>query len=47
MKLLPRYWARFSTDSLRDLSRLTIAELLDRRYEKFRRMGQFFEAARI
>jgi acetyl-CoA carboxylase carboxyl transferase subunit alpha len=34
-------------DSLRDLSRLTIAELLDRRYEKFRRMGQFFEAARI
>jgi len=34
-------------DSLRDLSRLTIPELLDRRYEKFRRMGQFFEAARI
>jgi acetyl-CoA carboxylase carboxyl transferase subunit alpha len=34
-------------DALRDLSRLTIAELLDRRYEKFRRMGQFFEAARI
>jgi acetyl-CoA carboxylase carboxyl transferase subunit alpha len=34
-------------DSVRDLSRLTIAELLDRRYEKFRRMGQFFEAARI
>jgi acetyl-CoA carboxylase carboxyl transferase subunit alpha len=34
-------------DTLRDLSRLTIAELLDRRYEKFRRMGQFFEAARI
>jgi len=34
-------------DSLRDLSRLTIAELLDRRYEKFRRMGQFFEAVRI
>jgi acetyl-CoA carboxylase carboxyl transferase subunit alpha len=33
--------------SLRDLSRLTIPELLDRRYEKFRRMGQFFEAARI
>jgi acetyl-CoA carboxylase carboxyl transferase subunit alpha len=33
-------------DSLRDLSRLTIPELLDRRYEKFRRMGQFFEAAR-
>jgi len=33
--------------ALRDLSRLTIAELLDRRYEKFRRMGQFFEAARI
>jgi len=34
-------------DSLRDLSRHTIPELLDRRYEKFRRMGQFFEAARI
>ena len=34
-------------DSLRDLTRLTIPELLDRRYEKFRRMGQFFEAARI
>ncbi len=34
-------------DTLRDLSRLTVAELLDRRYEKFRRMGQFFEAARI
>jgi acetyl-CoA carboxylase carboxyl transferase subunit alpha len=34
-------------DSLRDLSRLTIPELLDRRYEKFRRMGQYFEAARI
>jgi acetyl-CoA carboxylase carboxyl transferase subunit alpha len=34
-------------DTLRNLSRLTIAELLDRRYEKFRRMGQFFEAARI
>jgi len=34
-------------DTLRSLSRLTIPELLDRRYEKFRRMGQFFEAARI
>jgi acetyl-CoA carboxylase carboxyl transferase subunit alpha len=34
-------------DTLRDLSRLTVTELLDRRYEKFRRMGQFFEAARI
>ncbi|HLW44143.1 MAG TPA: acetyl-CoA carboxylase carboxyltransferase subunit alpha [Candidatus Acidoferrales bacterium] len=34
-------------DSLRDLSRHTIPELLDRRYEKFRRMGQFFEAGRI
>jgi acetyl-CoA carboxylase carboxyl transferase subunit alpha len=33
--------------SLRELSRLTTAELLDRRYEKFRRMGMFFEAARI
>ena len=34
------------SDSLRDLSRLPVSELLDRRYEKFRRMGQFFEAAR-
>ncbi len=34
-------------DALRDLSRLSTSELLDRRYEKFRRMGQFFEAARI
>jgi acetyl-CoA carboxylase carboxyl transferase subunit alpha len=33
--------------ALRDLSRLTIPELLDRRYEKFRLMGQFFETARI
>jgi acetyl-CoA carboxylase carboxyl transferase subunit alpha len=33
--------------ALRDLSRFTIPELLDRRYEKFRRMGQFFEAARM
>jgi acetyl-CoA carboxylase carboxyl transferase subunit alpha len=32
--------------ALRDLTRYPIAELLDRRYEKFRRMGQFFEAAR-
>jgi acetyl-CoA carboxylase carboxyl transferase subunit alpha len=38
---------RVLDNALRDLSRLTIAELLDRRYEKFRRMGQFFEAARI
>lgn len=34
-------------DTLRNLSRLPTSELLDRRYEKFRRMGQFFEAARI
>ncbi len=33
--------------SLRDLSSLPIRELLDRRYEKFRRMGQFFETAKI
>ncbi|HTC62913.1 MAG TPA: acetyl-CoA carboxylase carboxyltransferase subunit alpha [Candidatus Saccharimonadales bacterium] len=32
--------------SLRDLARLPIPELLDQRYEKFRRMGQFFETAR-
>ena len=34
-------------DALRNLTRITIPELLDRRYEKFRRMGQFFEAARV
>ncbi|HEX4643236.1 MAG TPA: acetyl-CoA carboxylase carboxyltransferase subunit alpha [Candidatus Acidoferrales bacterium] len=33
--------------ALRELSRLAIPDLLDRRYEKFRRMGQFFESARI
>ena len=33
--------------ALRELARLPIPELLDRRYEKFRRMGQFFEAARV
>jgi acetyl-CoA carboxylase carboxyl transferase subunit alpha len=33
--------------SLRDLLALAPSVLLDRRYEKFRRMGQFFEAARI
>jgi acetyl-CoA carboxylase carboxyl transferase subunit alpha len=33
--------------ALRDLTHFPIAELLDRRYEKFRRMGQFFEAAQI
>src|SRR3984893_12743307 len=33
-------------DSLRDLSRLAIPNLLERRFEKFRRMGQFFEAVR-
>jgi acetyl-CoA carboxylase carboxyl transferase subunit alpha len=32
--------------SLRDLLALTPSALLDRRYEKFRRMGQFFEAPR-
>jgi acetyl-CoA carboxylase carboxyl transferase subunit alpha len=32
--------------SLRDLLTLSTSELLDRRYEKFRRMGQFFEAAK-
>jgi acetyl-CoA carboxylase carboxyl transferase subunit alpha len=33
--------------ALRDLSRRTIPELLDLRYEKFRRMGQFFESVKI
>jgi acetyl-CoA carboxylase carboxyl transferase subunit alpha len=33
--------------SLRELSRIGAAELLERRYEKFRRMGQFFETARV
>jgi acetyl-CoA carboxylase carboxyl transferase subunit alpha len=32
--------------ALRDLAQLPIPELLDQRYEKFRRMGQFFETAR-
>ena len=32
--------------SLRELSEIATAKLLERRYEKFRRMGQFFEAAR-
>jgi acetyl-CoA carboxylase carboxyl transferase subunit alpha len=31
--------------SLDEVSRLAPAELLDRRYQKFRRMGQFFETA--
>jgi acetyl-CoA carboxylase carboxyl transferase subunit alpha len=33
--------------SLRDLLSLTPHVLLERRYEKFRRMGQFFESARV
>ena len=33
--------------AIRELSRVTVPELLERRYEKFRRMGQFFEAARV
>ncbi len=32
--------------ALTDLARFTTSDLLERRYEKFRRMGQFFEAAR-
>ena len=32
--------------ALTDLAGLAINDLLERRYEKFRRMGQFFEAAR-
>jgi acetyl-CoA carboxylase carboxyl transferase subunit alpha len=32
--------------TLRDLSRLSVPQLLDQRYEKFRRMGQFFETVR-
>jgi acetyl-CoA carboxylase carboxyl transferase subunit alpha len=32
--------------TLRDLSRLPVPQLLDQRYEKFRRMGQFFETVR-
>jgi len=38
---------RVLDSALTDLSRLATSDLLDRRYEKFRRMGQFFEAARI
>jgi acetyl-CoA carboxylase carboxyl transferase subunit alpha len=33
--------------ALADLSKLPTAVLLEHRYEKFRRMGQFFEAARV
>jgi acetyl-CoA carboxylase carboxyl transferase subunit alpha len=33
-------------DSLRELSLLPVPDLLERRYEKFRRMGQFFEDAK-
>jgi acetyl-CoA carboxylase carboxyl transferase subunit alpha len=32
---------------LRELQRLSPADLLERRYQKFRDMGQFFEAARL
>jgi acetyl-CoA carboxylase carboxyl transferase subunit alpha len=32
--------------ALRELERLPVPELLDQRYEKFRRMGQFFETVR-
>ena len=35
----------YLTKTLRELSRLPTSELLDRRYEKFRRMGPFIEAA--
>jgi acetyl-CoA carboxylase carboxyl transferase subunit alpha len=38
---------RVLDSALTDLSKLTISDLLERRYEKFRRMGQFFETARI
>jgi len=38
---------RVLESSLRELTALPPAELLERRYEKFRRMGQFFEAVRI
>jgi acetyl-CoA carboxylase carboxyl transferase subunit alpha len=40
------FLGRVFDHTLRDLSRLSVHELLDQRYEKFRRMGQFFEAAR-
>jgi acetyl-CoA carboxylase carboxyl transferase subunit alpha len=33
--------------SLRELSRIAPAELVEQRYEKFRRMGHFFETARV
>ena len=33
--------------SVRDLLALAPSALLESRYEKFRRMGQFFESARI
>ena len=34
-------------EALKELSRLAIPDLLERRYDKFRRMGQFFESVRI
>lgn len=34
-------------EALAELSRLPIPDLLERRYEKFRRMGQFFETVRV
>ena len=33
--------------AVHDLSRVPVTELVDRRYEKFRRMGQFFEAVKV
>lgn len=34
-------------EALKELSRLAIPDLLERRYDKFRQMGQFFESVRI
>jgi acetyl-CoA carboxylase carboxyl transferase subunit alpha len=42
-----RLLGRVLNVAVRDLSRIPVAELVDRRYEKFRRMGQFFEAAKV
>lgn len=34
-------------EALSELSRVPVPDLLERRYEKFRRMGQFFESVRV
>jgi acetyl-CoA carboxylase carboxyl transferase subunit alpha len=42
-----RLLGRVLNVAVHDLSRVPVTELVDRRYEKFRRMGQFFEAVKV